>query len=70
MRFMLPFLVSAAIAWPIDVPAQETPTPTRIQERVTHAIVPTTAGQIGINPPPGYPVLVLPPASFQADLLA
>lgn len=47
------FFISAAFAWPVEVPAQETPPPTLIEERdigQVAAIVPTTSGQIGINP--------------------
>jgi hypothetical protein len=55
MKFVLPFLFSAAIAVPLDILPQATPAATRIHEL---AIVPTTAGQIGINPPPDDPVFV------------
>lgn len=47
------FLVSVAMAWPVEVPPQETEPPTRVEERDIGqmlAIIPTTTGQIGINP--------------------
>lgn len=55
------FFISAAFAWPVEVPAQETPAPTRIEERgigEVAAIIPTTAGQIGVNPVFVNPVFV------------
>lgn len=55
------FFLSAAFAWPVEVPAQETPAPTRVEERdvgQVAAIIPTTSGQIGINPVLVDPVFV------------
>jgi hypothetical protein len=55
------FLVSVAMAWPVEVPPQETEPPTRVEERdigQVLAIIPTTTGQIGINPVLVDPVFV------------
>lgn len=56
-----PFLISAAFAWPVEVPPLETEAPTRVEERgvgQVAAIIPTTSGQIGINPVLVNPVFV------------
>jgi hypothetical protein len=58
---MTSFLVSVAMAWPVEVPPQETESPTRVEERdigQVLAIIPTTTGQIGINPVLVDPVFV------------
>ena len=55
------FMVSAAFAWPVEIPPLETEAPTRVEERGVGeiaAIVPTTSGQIGINPVLVDPVFV------------
>lgn len=55
------FLFSAAIGWPVEMPPQETDPPTHVEVRafgVIDAIVPTTTGQIGINPVLVNPVYV------------
>lgn len=49
------------MAWPVEVPPQETEPPTRVEERgvgQVAAIIPTTTGQIGINPVLFVPVFV------------
>lgn len=49
------------MAWPLEVPPQETEPPTRVEERdigQVLAIIPTTTGQIGINPVLVDPVFV------------
>ncbi|KAJ5216527.1 uncharacterized protein N7498_002934 [Penicillium cinerascens] len=52
------FFISAAFAGPVELPPQVTPPPSLVEKRgvgQVDAIVPTTSGQIGINP-----VLVTP----------
>ncbi|PLN86921.1 hypothetical protein BDW42DRAFT_182290 [Aspergillus taichungensis] len=51
--FVTSLLFSAATAWPHQMPPQQTDYPSRVQERdqaMVAAIVPTTTGQIGVNP--------------------